>query len=94
MTIMQSTDLRELLTLRPIADWHDDNGPVLWWSPPINEPPYVGTPHDTGKPVLMTLRTERDQKEHQLPGLTVMIGGWPGYHTHWSPIPSVAFPQS
>lgn len=45
---------------RPLEDWGEDYGDVLWWKFPIEEPPYVGSPLD----------------EH-----------WPGYHTHWTPIP-------
>lgn len=33
---------------RHIDEWHEDDGPVLWWRDPITEPPYVGTPHDKG----------------------------------------------
>lgn len=29
---------------RHIDEWHEDDGPVLWWRDPITEPPYVGTP--------------------------------------------------
>jgi hypothetical protein len=87
-----STNIRELLTLRPASEWNEEMGPVLWWSPPIQEPPYVGTPNDLGYPVLVKVRTNRDEKEHYLPSLTVNVGGWPGYHTHFSPIPSVVTP--
>lgn len=30
----------------PIEKWHEDDGNVIWWKLPINEPPYVGTPLD------------------------------------------------
>lgn len=50
----------DLQTARPLTEWHEDIGPVLWWDLPVQEPPYVGSPNDTD---------------------------WPGYHTHWSPIP-------
>ena len=30
----------------PASEWHEDLGPVLWWTFPIEEPPYVGTPLD------------------------------------------------
>lgn len=30
-----------------IDEWEEDDGPVLWWRAPIEEPPYVGTPDDT-----------------------------------------------
>lgn len=29
---------------RPLAEYHEDTGVVLWWSFPLNEPPYVGAP--------------------------------------------------
>lgn len=33
-------------TARPISEWHEDHGPVLWWRFPVTEPPYAGTPLD------------------------------------------------
>jgi hypothetical protein len=30
---------------RPLADWHEDVGDVLWWRFPIEEAPYVGHPN-------------------------------------------------
>ena len=79
---MQSTNLRELLTLRLLAEWHEDDGEVLWWKLPITEPPYVGSPLDEG--VLVTIKVaDRDYSQG------IYVHGWPGYHTHWSPIPSV-----
>jgi hypothetical protein len=45
---------------RPLSEWHEDYGPMLWWFFPVEEPPYAGTPLDSD---------------------------WPGYHTHWTPIP-------
>src|SRR5215472_441953 len=27
-------------------EWCEEDGPVLWWRLPVNEPPYVGTPLD------------------------------------------------
>jgi hypothetical protein len=45
---------------RPLGEWHEDVGPVMWWRFPIEEAPFCGTP--TGS-------------------------DWPGYHTHWTPIP-------
>lgn len=35
---------------RPLDEWHEDDGPVLWWVFPVNEPPYCGTPNDDGWP--------------------------------------------
>ena len=31
---------------RPLEEWHEDYGDVLWWKFPIEEPPYVGSPLD------------------------------------------------
>lgn len=31
---------------RPLKEWHEDYGDVLWWKFPIEEPPYVGSPLD------------------------------------------------
>lgn len=67
---------------RPLSEWNEDVGDVLWWLFPITEAPYVGTPHDLGHTVEITIATiDGGQK------VTHMVGGWPGYHTHWTPIP-------
>jgi len=44
----------------PGERYHEDDGPVLWWRFPVEEPPYAGTPNDSD---------------------------WPGYHTHFTPLP-------
>ena len=44
----------------PAEQYHEDDGPVLWWRFPVVEPPYSGTPNDSD---------------------------WPGYHTHFTPLP-------
>ena len=31
---------------RPLEEWGEDCGDVLWWKFPIEEPPYVGSPLD------------------------------------------------
>ena len=46
--------------VRPLEEWWEAYGDVLWWKFPSEEPPYVGSPLDEN---------------------------WPGYHTHWTPIP-------
>lgn len=35
---------------QPLAEYHEDMGPVLWWRFPIEEPPYVGSPLYTDWP--------------------------------------------
>jgi hypothetical protein len=66
----------------PISEYHEDYGPVLWWKFPITEPPYVGMPLDQGQPVEITIRDS--VRDHTY---TRRVGGWPGYHTHWTVIP-------
>jgi hypothetical protein len=41
-------------TPRPLDEWHEDDGPVLWWRFPIKEPPYAGTLLDDDWPVYAT----------------------------------------
>ena len=35
---------------RPLAEWHEDMGPALWWQFPVNEPPFCGQPTDSDWP--------------------------------------------
>lgn len=86
---MDSTNLKELLTVRPLAEWHEDHGPVLWWTFPQSEAPYLGTPLDLGQTVEVGMRAHGLDKL-----MRASVGGWPGYHTHWSPIPSVVTPSN
>ncbi len=30
---------------RQLEDWHEDDGPALWWRFPVDEPPYCGHPN-------------------------------------------------
>ena len=39
---------------RPLEEWHEDYGDVLWWKFPIEEPPYVGSPLDEKWPAYHT----------------------------------------
>ena len=79
---------------RPLSEWNEDIGPVLWWRFPVEEFPYVGTPLDLGRPVLVQVRVDSNEKEHQLPNITVMVGGWiDGYYTHWTEIPMPEAPE-
>lgn len=43
-------DYADLFTLRRIRDWHEDYGDALWWTNPVTEPPYVGSPLDCNWP--------------------------------------------
>jgi len=79
--------MSDFTTPRPLSEWREDMGDVLWWKFPITEPPYVGSPNDLGQTVEVTIVTFKDEQTmpHQ-------VGGWPGYHTHWTPIPMPAPP--
>ncbi len=41
---------KKLREARPISEWHEDCGDVLWWTFPIEEPPYCGSPLDSDWP--------------------------------------------
>lgn len=73
---------------RHISEWTEETGPVLWWKFPLNEPPYVGTPLDLGHTVEMLARANNIDKL-----MRFTVGGWPGYHTHWTPIPAPISPD-
>jgi hypothetical protein len=70
---------------RPYEEWHEDDGPVLWWKFPVTEAPYVGTPLDLGFGVRVRLDTVLEAPLDT----EVNVGGWPGYHTHWTPLPPI-----
>lgn len=64
---------------RPLEEWHEDMGDVLWWKFPVTEAPYVGSPTCLGQTVEI----------HDYKGVVArgQVGGWPGYHTHFTPLP-------
>lgn len=70
--------------LKTLEQWHEDVGPVLWWKFPINEPPYVGTPLDLPRVIQIAAYVGRDAFQWPV----AVGGGWPGYHTHWTPLPA------
>ena len=85
---------------RPISEYHGGMGDVLWWKFPIVEPPYVGTPNDLGITVEAHTTTRiisQMQQDHDpYPHIErVNLGGWPGYHTHFTKfeIPDSPSPQ-
>lgn len=65
---------------RPLEEWSESDGDVLWWFFPMTEPPYVGGPHCLGQII--------EVHAHRGMVCTGMVGGWPGYHTHWTPLPA------
>lgn len=68
------------------------------------EPPYVGTPSDLGQEVLITsevrvhdvrgeIEPDKTTAAEQTHQRRVHVGGWPGYHTHFTPIPIPQVPK-
>lgn len=43
--VADSPSAREVA--RPLEDWHEDMGDVLWWEFPVVEAPWVGSPLDS-----------------------------------------------
>lgn len=91
MLAVLAEEALDLKRPRPIAEYHEDMGPVLWWKFPIEEPPYVGAPNHLGFTVEAELVLRKHRKQ-QTRGIRMMVGGWPGYHTHWTPLPKVVAP--
>lgn len=62
--------------LYPIAEWHEDDGAVLWWLCPIDSPPYVGSPITSDWPFL--------EKHHPQLFFSMLpaVWEWPDYKTH------------
>ena len=80
---------REDMVPRPADEYHEDMGSALWWKFPIEEPPYVGGPNDLGQAVEVTVQAFGVDKM-----MRVNVGGWPGYHTHFTPIPLPSAPKN
>lgn len=79
----------DLYRIRPFCDWHEDHGNVLWWRMPINEPPYVGTPLDLGRGMLVEITIGVEQVEFPIQH----VGGWPfdaddQRHLWWTRLPN------
>lgn len=74
--------------LRPFADWHEDDGDVMWWRFPIEEPPFVGTPLDLGRTMVVEVMIGREHFEFPAQN----TAGWPFDEgdepdLFWQPIP-------
>jgi hypothetical protein len=50
LPFIDDVTLDELRRAQPLDQWHEAEGDVLWWKFPVSEPPYVGSPLDTGWP--------------------------------------------
>jgi hypothetical protein len=47
-------EMEQVRQAKPIDEWHEDMGNCLWWSFPIEEPPYSGSPLDNDFPNYVT----------------------------------------
>lgn len=84
------------LTVRPLHEWHEDHGDVLWWLWPIAQAPWVGTPLDLGRTVSfeVTVQIGLDLFEVE-PKAVGDTGGWPWRDADedtlarlwWTPLP-------
>lgn len=99
-TIKTLIDWHDLATTAlPLSEYHEDMGDVLWWKFPIEEPPYVGSPLDCGFEVLVDMTASIHTYPNKRVGkethnqFSRMVGGWPGYHTHFTPIPMPKVPK-
>jgi hypothetical protein len=80
--VLTSTTEAAQMKPRPIWEYREDMGDVLWWKFPIDEPPYVGSPLDLGETIEIEIRDLTHTST-----LRRTVGGWPGHHTHFTPIP-------
>lgn len=67
--------LEKLFTLRPVSQYHEDFGDVLWWHLPIQESPIVGGGPGAGEETWQGERTTCQRLHDE------------GWLTHWSPLP-------
>jgi hypothetical protein len=79
----QIAELEVLLLPRHIDEWREDIGPVLWWTSPVWEAPYVGSPLDCGRSFAVEIADGITLAVKDAPGT-----GWPGYHEWWTPLPN------
>lgn len=78
-----------------LEEWHEDIGPVLWWTNPVSEPPYVGSPLDAGWPGYHTHWTEFECPTFDTPPCVKVTVTFAGGHrrTFYTPKtnPNVSF---
>ena len=76
----------DILTPRTLDEWSEEIGDVLWWcwrdGDWLGESPYVGSPLDMG----LTVECHTHAKNGDTPAARFDVGGWPNYHTHWTPL--------
>ena len=74
---------------RPLDQWHEGLGDCIWYCLDeidgtwLGEPPYLGSPLDCG----ITIEVRSADAPDDV--LRKSVGGWPGYHTHFIPLPAI-----
>lgn len=81
---------------RPLHEWHEDMGDVVWWLWPIEEAPWVGTPLCLGRTVSFDITVQVGVDLYEVvPQRVGGTGGWPWSDVDdetearlfWTPLP-------
>lgn len=81
---------------RPLHEWVEDYGDVLWHLWPIEQPPYVGSPLDLGRTVSFDITVQIGIDVYEVrPTKIGDTGGWPWRDADeetearlfWTPLP-------
>lgn len=44
MAVKRLGELEDAIEPIPAEEWNEDDGDVIWWRLPVEEPPYIGSP--------------------------------------------------
>lgn len=88
------------VTPRPHHEWCEEDGNVLWWLWPIEQPPYVGTPLDLGYTVEGDIDLASSCGSTGEAKVRINVGGWPfargddedddlSHRLYWTPLPDI-----
>lgn len=95
--ILAAIDPRQLAPVGPRAhyEWCEEDGSVLWWLWPIEQPPYVGSPLDLGYAVEASIDLAASDRSCERGKMRMQVGGWPWVDADddttarlfWTPLP-------
>lgn len=80
---------------RPLDEWNEAYGEVIWWLWPIQEAPYVGSPLNCGHTVEMEITAAASDGHRERGKMRMDVGGWPWRDADeetearlfWTPLP-------